>query len=136
MVKLPWGTPLVTSNSREDRITRSWIIKNIRMMSMREARRLDIPRMGKVHVRGVYYYPDNRRRDPGNWHPSVKAMIDGGLVDTGVIPDDSDEYLIDEGVIRGHPNIKGGQLVLDVTPDISVLFPRDVKDMFKPIWQA
>ena len=123
LIKLPWGTPLVTANSRADHVTRTRITKNIRVTAQREARKLDMPRMDKVHVRGIYHYPDNRRRDPGNWHPSVKAMIDGALVDTGIIPDDDDDaHLIDEGIIRGYPNVKYGQLILDVTPDIRTLF--------------
>jgi hypothetical protein len=136
LIRLPWGTTLLTSNSRADHTERSRITRDIRATAYREARKLDIPRMNKVHVRGIYHYPDNRRRDPGNWHLSVKAMVDGALVDTGIIPDDCDEYLIDDGIIRGYPNIKGGQLVLDVTPDIRTLFPRKPGDMVKPIWLA
>lgn len=122
LIKLPWGTPLLTANSREDHKTRSGITRNIRATAYRTARKLDIPKMNKVHVRGIYYYPDNRRRDPSNLAPSVKAMVDGALVDTGIIPDDDDAHLIDDGIIRGYPNIKGGQLILDVTPDIRTLF--------------
>jgi hypothetical protein len=33
-----------------------------------------------------------RRVDPANFHPSAKALTDG-LVDAGVFPDDSDEYV-------------------------------------------
>jgi len=35
---------------------------------------------------------DRRRRDPHNWFPTVKAVIDG-LVDAGWWPDDSSEWV-------------------------------------------
>jgi hypothetical protein len=34
----------------------------------------------------------NRRRDPHNWFPTVKPIIDG-LVDAGVWPDDTPEWV-------------------------------------------
>jgi hypothetical protein len=119
VIRLPWGMTLLTANGRENHLARSLITRDIRATAQLQARKLDIPRMDKVHVRGVYHYPDNRKRDPGNWHISLKAMIDGALVDTGI------SHLVDHGIIRGYPNVSGGQLVLEVTPDIRVLFPRD-----------
>lgn len=35
---------------------------------------------------------DSRRRDPHNYYPTVKAVIDG-MVDAGCWPDDSPEYV-------------------------------------------
>lgn len=35
----------------------------------------------------------NMRRDPHNWFPTVKAVVDG-LVDAGLWPDDTSEYVI------------------------------------------
>lgn len=36
--------------------------------------------------------PDRRRRDPHNWSPTVKAIVDG-LVDAGWWPDDTPEWV-------------------------------------------
>ncbi len=36
--------------------------------------------------------PDSRRRDPHNYYPTVKAVVDG-LVDAGCWPDDTPEYV-------------------------------------------
>ena len=46
-------------------------------------------------------FPDRRRRDPGNWYPTVKALVDGivnGPVHGqpwayGLLPDDDAEHL-------------------------------------------
>ena len=35
---------------------------------------------------------DNRRRDPHNYYPTVKAIVDG-LVDAGLWPDDTPEFV-------------------------------------------
>lgn len=41
----------------------------------------------------VYIYrPRAGRYDPGNYYPTAKAIIDG-MVDAGILPDDSFEYL-------------------------------------------
>lgn len=56
--------------------------------------------------------PDNRRRDPHNYYPTIKAIIDG-LVDAGVWPDDNPTYVttaepqlragLDEVIVELHP---------------------------------
>lgn len=53
--------------------------------------------------------PDKRRRDPANFFPCVKAIVDG-LVDAGWWPDDTPEYVtVCEPVLRVVPpcGIKG-----------------------------
>lgn len=41
----------------------------------------------------VYVYRDRAGRyDPGNYYPTAKAILDG-MVDAGILPDDSHEYL-------------------------------------------
>ncbi len=44
-------------------------------------------------VRVHFPVRQNRRRDPHNAAPTVKAIVDG-LVDAGVWPDDTDEYVV------------------------------------------
>jgi len=81
------------------------------------AQQQKIPGASRVHARGIFHYHDNRRRDPGNWYPSLKAMIDGALVDSGIIPDDDDKHLIFDGIHRGYPNVRHGQLALEIEVD-------------------
>jgi crossover junction endodeoxyribonuclease RusA len=38
-------------------------------------------------------FPTARDRDPANWYPTVKAIVDG-VVDAGVLVDDSTRYLL------------------------------------------
>ena len=47
---------------------------------------------GRVRCIATVTFPDARVRDPGNWAPTFKPLIDG-LVDRGVLPDDSWQYM-------------------------------------------
>jgi hypothetical protein len=114
-IALPAGKKLVSANDRLDWKLRASLVASIRDTAERVAREMRIPPLGRVRVRAFYYYPDNGKRDPGNLAPSVKAMVDG-LVRSGAIPDDHDEFLTDDGIHRGYPDIPGGQMVLQVTP--------------------
>jgi hypothetical protein len=130
-IALPDSFPLLNANDRLDHLERARMTIGIREASRRIATDMRIPSMARVHVRGIYHYPDNRRRDPGNLAPSMKPMIDG-MVRAGIIPDDSDEYLTDHGIDRGYPNVPGGRLILEVVSAEGVLtdYRVDVKSLF------
>lgn len=119
-IELPAGLPLLNANHRMPPVVRDKMKATIRETARQVAIQQQIPKLERVRVRAIYYYPDNRNRDPGNMVLSVKPLIDGGLVDSQVIPDDNDTYLIDDGISRGNPNVKGGQLVLEVIEDKNV----------------
>lgn len=46
----------------------------------------------KIHIVATFQFRDKRRRDVHNLMPTLKAVVDG-LVDYGLIPDDSTTYL-------------------------------------------
>lgn len=50
-----------------------------------------------------FRFPNNVRRDVGNWYPTAKACVDG-MVDSGVLPDDSDAHLEGPDLRRDYPN--------------------------------
>lgn len=53
--------------------------------------------------------PGVRRRDPHNWHPTVKAIVDG-LVDAGLWPDDTPDHVrVLEPVLTPVPVPRRGQ---------------------------
>jgi crossover junction endodeoxyribonuclease RusA len=58
-------------------------------------------------VRVTFGVPDNRRRDPHNTAPTVKAIVDG-MVDAGLWPDDTP----DQVTILDPVFVKGGPMVL------------------------
>lgn len=52
-----------------------------------------LPRLDRAYIIAELCFNDVRRRDPANYYPTVKASVDG-LVDAGVLADDSARYLI------------------------------------------
>lgn len=74
-----------------------WMEKHKRTKAWREqaalkARAAKIPRLERVHIVCKLRFGDNRRRDPGNWAPTAKAIVDG-LVDAHVVPDDNHKHV-------------------------------------------
>lgn len=57
----------------------------------------------RAHITITYRFPTNHRREVSNLQPTSKAIVDG-LVDAGVIKDDSDEYVIGPDNRRERPN--------------------------------
>ena len=49
--------------------------------------------LAKARVTVTFTWPDKRDRDPGNWAPTAKALVDG-LTDAGWWPDDNSRHLI------------------------------------------
>jgi crossover junction endodeoxyribonuclease RusA len=112
-VELPVGLQLMNSNDREHWSKRAKVSALIRTAARAQCK--DIPRLGKVKIRAVYYAPDNRRRDVSNLFPSVKAAVDG-IVDAGVLKDDNDKYVVALEMVRGEYNIPKGQLMIEILP--------------------
>lgn len=46
-----------------------------------------------VSIVGTVHRTDNRRADAANMSPTIKSVVDG-IVDAGVIPDDSNEFVV------------------------------------------
>lgn len=53
--------------------------------------------------------PKNSHGDAANLHPTIKALTDGFLVDSGILPDDSDKHLRGPFLIPSdeHPRMPG-----------------------------
>jgi Holliday junction resolvase RusA-like endonuclease len=112
-VELPAGMPLLNANRRIH-----WRVRHERTKAIREAaylltRQARVPALVRAHIVCEYRPPDRRRRDVHNLFGSAKAAIDG-VVDAGVITDDSDAYLIGPDMRIGEVE-KFGRLVLHIT---------------------
>lgn len=53
-----------------------------------------LPYMDRAHLTVYVSWPDRRRRDVANLHPTIKALIDGIVTDANRLPDDDDAHLI------------------------------------------
>jgi crossover junction endodeoxyribonuclease RusA len=87
----------------------------IRSQTAWNARALRIPRQEFVTVRLEYVPRDKRRRDTDNLWATAKPAIDG-LVDAGVIPDDTSEYVtrLEPAILPPDPAVTGARLWLVV----------------------
>ena len=69
--------------------------------------------MDRAHLTVTLAWHDARRRDPGNWSPTAKALVDGMVSDAGALPDDDTAHLIGPD-LRGEtdPAVKPGTIRL------------------------
>lgn len=92
-----WVLPAITgrrltANDRMHWRPRAEITAEWRRLGWATAKQARIPQLRRAHVLIEWLPPDRRRRDPANASPMGKALVDG-LVDAGVLPDDSAEFL-------------------------------------------
>lgn len=83
---------MVSLNDRGDRRRTAPTVKNLRMTAMVRARAAGIGKSERLRLVAWLRFPDARRRDPHNYMPTLKAMVDG-FVDAGVLPDDDKHHL-------------------------------------------
>lgn len=92
-----WTLPLITgprltANDRPHWAKRASVTRTWRTLAWAEAKRARIPALDRARIVIEWMPPDRRRRDPANAAPMGKAAVDG-IVDAGVLPDDSAQYL-------------------------------------------
>ena len=86
--------PYVTSNTRGHWSDRAACNAEWRKATGQIAgQQLRIPPCRRIRVELIYWPPDRRRRDPDNLVTGVLKPIVDGLVDVGVIPDDTADYV-------------------------------------------
>lgn len=89
---LPHTKPPLTMNQRLHWRAEHRIKAQLRRDVVRLARHARIPALPRVAVELHYVPRDSRRRDPINLAPTAKVVEDG-LVDAGVVPDDVPLYV-------------------------------------------
>jgi crossover junction endodeoxyribonuclease RusA len=86
-------------------------VENLRRTAALACRAAKIPPLPKVEIELHYQPRDKRRRDPQNIVPDRKAAEDG-VVDAGVIPDDTPEFSVPLMPIIHPPNGSKGRVWL------------------------
>lgn len=90
-ITLPLTTPL-SLNNREHWQTKSRRVAALRSATFRLAKAARIPTLERCAVELHYAPRDKRRRDALNLVATLKPVEDG-LVDAGVVPDDTAEFV-------------------------------------------
>lgn len=110
---MPPGMTLLNANHRPHWSTRARITKELRWAAYVLSKQARIPRLERAHVWCIYEPPRTRAvKDVGNLSVSAKALVDGAIVDAGVLPDDSDTYLVGPDMRRGTPYPQGRLVLL------------------------
>ena len=93
MTSIEFAVPtgrILNANQRLHWAKRSAMTKFLRTEASLHAHGL--PAMERAHLTVAVGWPDKRRRDAMNLHPTIKACVDG-FVDAGLIFDDDDTRL-------------------------------------------
>lgn len=110
----------LTSNQRLHFRSKAERTLALRTLAKITARNQNIPPVrGRVLIVTHIGYPPNVHRvDPGNAHPTSKALIDG-LVDAHVLAEDNSEHVIDGGHRRDPTSGKPAlyRVRLEITED-------------------
>lgn len=112
-IALPAGLTLMNSNQRLHHHQRHGLTKVLRTAGWTAARNAKIPHLEHAYAVGILCPPDRGRRDPANWYPSFKALVDG-CVDAGVLEDDDSTRLLGPDMRIG-PVVKKSRLILVIT---------------------
>ena len=74
-----------------------------------------VPPCGRVKATLIYIPATRRRRDPDNLVASFKPAVDA-LVDAGVVPDDTEEFVerVWPRILEPQPKLDGGRFFLRV----------------------
>jgi len=97
VLRFDYQSPPITANKSYHWRAKARLTKDIRQATALLARRIPAP--GKCRVSLTWVVTDRRRRDGGeNVSPTLKPMIDG-LVDAGVVLDDTPDLLVRDSPI-------------------------------------
>lgn len=91
-IELPITRPL-SLNGREHWRVKAKRVKEIRDATCVLAKAAGIPRLSRIIVELHYAPRDQRRRDPLNLVATLKPIEDG-IVDAGIVPDDTPEWVV------------------------------------------
>ena len=87
---------VLTANQRLHWASKARITGYLRTIGRHHARAFVVTEhlhLAHAHALVELTFPDpGRRRDAANWHPTVKALIDG-IVDSGLLADDDKRHL-------------------------------------------
>lgn len=114
---LPYETPPLTANQRMHHMARHRHVKALRGTTTMLARAARIPELDACRVTLTWFVQTRHRRDADNVVPTLKAACDG-LVDAGVVPDDTPDLMSKlMPVITHRPGVRQSlELLVEAVP--------------------
>ncbi len=108
---IPRADDWLNANRREHYMRHAAAVAEWRKAAHWAARAVKLPKLHKAQIIATLHFGDRRRRDPHNYYPTLKAIVDG-LVDYGLLDDDSHQYLIGPDIRMGEPGTPRVQLYI------------------------
>ena len=113
IIKIP-ANEWLSSNDRLHWAVKASRTRRLRQRGYFEARRNRLLPMRKAFVTVNVQYDSNRRADPANAYPTVKALVDG-LTDFGVLTDDDSKHLPEMTFKRAPGRCPNGWHIITLT---------------------
>lgn len=110
------GKPALTANQRMHWAAKARLVAAVRESFAWRVRADRVEPQSHVTVQLHYQPQDRRRRDPSNLMPTQKACVDG-LVDAGVVPDDTPKFVTELMPVIHEPD--GGRKRMWLTVEVS-----------------
>lgn len=110
---LPWETPPLSLNDRRHWAAQAQLVSTVREIAGWRAKGANIGRHDRVRVTLNYQPLDRRRRDEDNLVATLKPLCDG-LVDVGVVPDDTPDHMVKDMPVIHEPDGIRRNLWLDI----------------------
>lgn len=108
------GNPLwMTSNHRLHHMERANRAKRLRILARARGLQLRVKLQEPVHIKATVHTPTDTRFDPPNAWPTIKPIIDG-LVDAGVLEDDSSTQVPEITFARGAKTGRAGVYIVEL----------------------
>ena len=106
----------INANERMNWRKRSDLTRYWRALALLKAREARIPSFDRIRVIVTFHRADRRQFDPSNLAPTSKALVDG-LVDAGVVPDDTFRHVIGPDERYGEPGVRRIVVLIEEAPD-------------------
>lgn len=116
-LEIPAGGGWVTLNQRQHWRVKARLTKHYRQLGQVMSLHARLPRLATpAYLIAELRFASAHRRDPHNWVPTAKAVLDG-MVDAGVFPDDDHKHVTGPDMRLGPPVPRGKEhLVIHVWP--------------------
>lgn len=114
LVRLPYRTPPLSLNARQHWGAKARATKAVRRDVTLVLRSQRVPAAARVEVQLGYTPRDRRRRDTDNLVATLKAIADA-VVDAGIVPDDTPEFMAKPEPIITAPDARDPHLWLLIT---------------------
>lgn len=101
-LEIPAPCDWINANQREHWRTKADKTLEWRTAGCRWAAVAKLPTLSRAHILARLHFHTARRRDAHNYYPTLKALVDG-LIDHGLLADDSTQYLDGPDIRIGFP---------------------------------